>query len=349
MLTHAHTATTAPSPYIHVIVTLYSHPSCTLVGGQGIPALDAGRNLVHKKLPDVVPGLVGAETFARIPDVVRKLFVPEWVTYVPLTYLTDEYCENIAEHHKLEPTVHLDPTTGIWTRKGDSLPDRHEANLTFMQWTRAWQRLLGLLDGINHPERLRWLAHTQLVMNQPSITKHWPLWVRYCIAVRQRGIQQGLDVSVFQVHIFNSVKTTYERDRSDAASLAYINSEFARRSGQDLIRTKTQGPFQPTSSMGSSRTAHHPSTTLRSTQGASRCFICGSTDHTSVSCTATSSATGSRLLATRSTPSTPWSIGGKPFCYKFNSTRGCNFKSCSNTHICSLCGSPGHDAQACHH
>jgi hypothetical protein len=84
---------------------------------------DAGQNLVSKKLPDVIPGLVGADAFARIPDVIRKLFMPDWVTYIPLTYLTDEYCENISKHHKLEPTVHLDPTTGVWTRKGDSLPD----------------------------------------------------------------------------------------------------------------------------------------------------------------------------------------------------------------------------------
>jgi hypothetical protein len=194
------------------------------------------------------------------------------------------------------------------------------------------------------------LAHTKIIMNQPSITKEWPLWMRYCIAVRQRCIQQGVDVSVFQAHIFNAVKTSFNRDHSDATSLAYINSEFTRRFGQESAHPRIQGVLQPNPAATTlPRTLRQPTTSSRNTQGSSCCFICGSGEHTSTACASTSSTNGGKLLASRTALNAPWTIGGKPFCYKFNGTRGCNFKACTNAHICSLCGSTGHDAQSCHH
>lgn len=333
-----------------VIASVCSHTSCIVlaVGSSGFTPLNAGHDLAPRQRPAIVPGQVAEETIAIVPDAVRKLFANGWTSYVPLTYLTDEYCEKVDEHHKLEPVVRLDTSTGQWVRSGDQLPDRSEASMSFVKWTRAWQRLLGILESINHPDRDRWLAHTQIVMNRPTIEEEWPLWVRYCIAVRKRSLQDSFDPGVFQLGIYATVRRIYDRDRADASSLAYINAELARRTTTSTQPPPRAGPNQPFPTVSpSSRAPRQPGARARSNHSPSVCFVCGSREHLSITCSATSLASGKPLLVSRTSADAAWTLSGKSFCFKFNSSRGCAYKACTNAHTCSLCGSSSHGAQTC--
>lgn len=265
---------------------------------------------------------------------------------MPLTYLTDEYCESVDEDHKLEPVVRLDTNPGQWVHSGDQLPDRSEANLSFVKWTRAWQRLLGILESINHPDRERWLAHTQIVMNRPTLEEEWPLWVRYCIAVRKRSLQDSFHPGVFQLGIYASVRRIYDRNRADASSLAYINTELAKRTTASTHPPQRTSFNQPTpAASSSSHVPRQPSTKARSSHSPSVCFVCGSREHLSITCTATTLASGKPLLVSRTSVDAAWTMSGKSFCFKYNSSRGCAYKACTNAHTCSLCGSSNHSAQ----
>lgn len=307
--------------------------------------------MAPRQRPAIIPGQVAEETFTLVPDAVRKLFVNGWTTYVPLTYLTDEYCEKVEDHHKLEPVVRLDTSTGQWVRSGDQLPDRGETSLSFLKWTRAWQRKLGILESIGHPDRARWLAHTQVVMGRPNLEEDWPLWLRYCIAVRKRSLQDGLDPSILQTGVLASVQRAYEQERADAASQAFLSAEMARRNtvtNSSSLPRPHSGALPPSS--GSAPAPHatrHVVGKSCNNPPPSVCFVCGSREHLSINCSSPTLVSGKPLLVSRASPDAAWTMSGKSFCFKFNSTRGCSFRSCTNSHVCSLCASPAHGAQAC--
>jgi hypothetical protein len=311
--------------------------------------MNTGTTIGARVRPAVIPGEILGAAFSSIPDVLWKLLAAGWISHIPITYFVDEFIDNVDEHHRLDEAYHLNPN-GRWTRTGgDQLPDRNERGIQTVQWIRGWQRFLGALASISHPDTDRWRRHVQLILNQPTMTSEWPLWVLYDITLRRRSLREGVDPSVLQTDILAALRPEYERARANA----YISSEIARLSPMpDAIRARTSSGSATANPPRATQAAHTSQPQAQNantrTRGATnRCFLCTSTDHLALACTATTAPGGGKLLAERTSPTAEWTVNGKPFCYKFNGTKGCNMKSCSNPHVCSICGSTGHCAQNC--
>ena len=318
------------------------------VGDLNLIPRNTGGVVAPRTRPTVVPGLVLDPLFSSLPDILWKLIgTAGWVTHVPLTYFLDEFINSTSEHAKLDEVVHMG-SGGKWIRSGgEQLPDRGELTMEPLQWILAWQRFIGVLNSLAHPDVARWHSHVQLIMKQNTFGTEFLLWLMYDIKIRRRSLREGVDPSILQTEILAALRPEYERTRSNS----YIQAELARRlTPVDLGCTRnTTLALSSTLSGGQAATSTLPQArSADRTRGAqNRCFLCGATNHLAFVCTATAMAAGGKMTVSRESPTSEWTLAGKPFCYKFNGIKGCTLKGCKNPHICSLCGSASHGAQNC--
>lgn len=310
----------------------------------------AGEGLGGCHAPVIIPGRVGTRTFTIVSDAVRRQFTGPhgWNSHVSLPYFTDEYCEATHKHAALNEGMTFNLETNRWEKAAAELPDLDEDNITPAQWMRAWQRFMGFLCSINHPKAEHWLAHYNLITNERDFFDNFPKWRSYCIAVRRRSLQEGIDPAVLRREIMEPIAIEFER----AKTLSTV---------RQLVMGSSQPP-EPHTGHGSRMSRSVSSPMLRKPPQASnhaqspgtnppaskpKCFLCGTRSHSSNECTATALPNGDVMLA-KTTASGPPLINGAPFCFRYNGVKGCSDKRCGRRHVCSLCGSAAHGAQECH-
>jgi hypothetical protein len=319
------------------------HANATIVQR---PGLNVGflRTSTDDK-PTVASGVLADPDFAFIPKAVIDLFdKKKWASHVSLRYLTDAYCRQTDKHSLLKDTVAFDSESRSFVTSSTELPDMSEDTLSFLEWTRAFQRLLAILRALNHPRVFYWEAHEHLVKHHSALTTNWPLLLAYDIHIRRRSVvDSSLDVSIFQQRIFDSLRPAFDKRSNEDFMRGLWASDPARRTisaAPESSRSRdTRNP------VGASQP--HRAQTRHVTAGTIRCFICGGTAHPHAGCSATATVSGKSILVSKSTDGKNWLINGKEFCYRFNGSRSCNYAMCSRPHLCSLCGSQSHSAQGC--
>ncbi|CUA76637.1 similar to polyprotein [Rhizoctonia solani] len=257
-------------------------------------------------LPPVAQGVLVNPEFSFVPKAVVDLFTKKnWSSHISLRYLTDEYCQQVDRHDQLRDTMHFDSGSGTWVTSSAELPDLSESSLAFVQWMRAFQRLLAILRSMSHLRTPYWEAHGHIVEHHPSLTSNWPLVLAYDIAMRRRSVlDRSLDVSIFQERVFNDLRPQFERRAMEDFVCGLYATETTRRAPAAEART-ARGQLQIAAGPSSAPTrASGPSS-----QGEPLwCFVCGSSAHTSRTCRATAQVSGKELVMTRSADGKNWVI-----------------------------------------
>ncbi|CUA71572.1 Dynein heavy chain domain-containing protein 1 [Rhizoctonia solani] len=276
-----------------------------------IPVTIGGLNIGQVRsttdpLPPVAQGVLVNPEFSFVPKAVVDLFIKKnWSSHISLRYLTDEYCQQVDRHDQLRDTMHFDSGSGTWVTSSAELPDLSESSLAFVQWMRAFQRLLAILRSMSHPRTPYWEAHGHIVEHHPSLTSNWPLVLAYDIAMRRRSVlDRSLDVSIFQERVFNDLRPQFERRAMEDFVRGLYATEAARRA--PAAETQT--------ARGQLQIAAGPSSAPNRASGPSSqgeplwCFVCGGSAHTSRTCRATAQVSGKELVTTRSADGKNWVI-----------------------------------------
>ncbi|CUA69255.1 ABC transporter B family member 6 [Rhizoctonia solani] len=265
----------------------------------------AGLGIEGRRAPAIIPGHIGGRTFAMIPDTIRKLYTgPHGCnTHVSLGYFTDDYREDISKHTSLTESMVFNPKTNRFEAASAELPDLGEGNMLSSTYIRAWQNKLGFFRSINHPDLHYWQAHYNLVTSQRDFFDNFPKWREYCITVRKRRLQQGIDPSILQRDILGPIEAEYERNKTLSA-VSDMLAQAARSSTHvtppatqtmNRIPRPSSSPSLRRLTQGQGPSAAHP--TPSDTPSEHVCFFCGSSSHLSTSCSAKTLVNGKPLLA----------------------------------------------------
>ncbi|CUA77097.1 hypothetical protein RSOLAG22IIIB_12543 [Rhizoctonia solani] len=213
----------APRPPVPVPPT----PTQVTIGGLNVGQVRSTTD----PLPPVAQRVLVNSEFSSVPKaVVDRVTKNNWSSYVSLRYLTNEYRQQVDQHDQLRDTMHFDWGSGTWVTLSAELPDLSESLLAFVQWMRAFQRLLATLCSMSHPCTPYRETHAQIVEHHRSLMSNWPLVLSYDIAIRRRSVLDGsLEVSVFQGPVFNYLCPQFEwRAMEDFVRRLYA-TEAARR------------------------------------------------------------------------------------------------------------------------
>lgn len=297
-----------------------------------------------RRRPARVPGLVGTNAAFLVPDHIRKKFIDGWSSHVPLTYLTDKGC--LLKNKSTNPTqdvLSFDASTGHVTTTSMSLPDNGELDMTFDEWHQAWRRLLELIKAYIPQDFLAWEVHYSFILNSENRAEMWPLYLAYDAEIRRRTTHLGIDPSKFSIGIWNDLETRYTAKK--VLSIVHADMKhYPDRSAHP--HPSSSNPRNP--SQGSS---FRNNRTLLDSPKTGRCIFCGcrAKTHLSRNCTASCYANGSTCHLARQEPfGTRVSQSGKRYCFSWNGPSGCDQIPCKRgEHLCTLCGTPAHNAQQC--
>lgn len=299
--------------------------------------------------PEKVKGVLAPAVMAKIPRAASKIMDAGWKEHIPLTILTDAYCESKDALKPLPETMQLD-ADGKLVITNHKVPssNRDETSLELEEWLQAWGRLLSMIH--NSPKFHRthkyWRKHFKHIFLHAERQRKWPLLIRYDIEVRLRSTMTDIDMGTWQEEIYKQVENDYQNPPrvhpAVGPSFTAPSSYTSRSSNSRGIPSTTNTGARPTT-----RPIAPLPTNISKPQ--SRCFRCGTLGHFAQTCNQSSRPGGKPFLISRLDDGS-WLLDGKPFCYKFNSPRGCPAAAsqCQNApHICSLCRSTSHGAQQC--
>lgn len=295
-----------------------------------------------RKRPVRVPGLVGTSAAFIVPDHIRKKFAERWTTHVPLNYLTDKGCL-LKNKNATQDILSFDPITGQVTTTSKTLNDSGELELTFDEWHQAWRRLLELIKSYLPEELLAWEVHYSFILNNENRAEMWPLYLAYDAEIRKRSTMSSIDPAQFSIGIWNDLEARYTAKKV----LSLVQSDLRQFSDRPPGNQTSNTPRNPSSS-SSFRNLRHP---LPDNPRRGRCIFCGdrSKEHSSHACTAACYANGSPCHLSKQGATGPrTSKSGKRYCYAWNALSGCDQNPCpKGDHLCTLCGTPLHNAQRC--
>ncbi|QRW14259.1 hypothetical protein RhiLY_13258 [Ceratobasidium sp. AG-Ba] len=297
--------------------------------------------------PEKAEGVLVSAVGSRIPRKIDKIFEDGWKEHVPLSMLTDSYCESRE--------AAADPDKMSWTMKhgrvalaSSSLSTvKSELDLNFAEWTQAWRRLLILIKRYFRKSYLnRWRAHFNHIFSNPNRDRYWHLFLQYDSSMRERSTQESIDASVFQQHIFDHFVLEHQLQPSAPQPLSMpqgghpLPTPSTRRAEPPLLYNSTDRPG-PRNSYTNPR--------HKGDKKFFRCFRCGRAEpHGPSTCRHTSQSNGREIIITKPVAGGPWMLDGGPLCYKFNTASGCPKPDCDfKPHRCSLCKSSVHGAQQC--
>lgn len=145
-----------------------------------------GRRRPTRVLGATLPGLQ-----LPIPSWVRKEFSAGWNDHIPLTYLTDDHCQETAWDDILSPPA--------------PAPKR-ETDLDFAEWHQAWLRLLCLIADYLPEEHAAWTIHFTRIRDMDNVVSEWDHWLLYDIEVRRCACFNPLDPAIFHSSIWNDLR-----------------------------------------------------------------------------------------------------------------------------------------------
>ena len=310
------------------------------------PQPDEHRSTTRKR-PERILGLTGSSASYMVPENIRKKFSEGWSSHVPLTYLTDKYCEfkNRSSLNAAQDILSIDPSTGQVITTSRVLHDNGELELTFDEWHQAWRRLLDLIKTHIPKEYLLWEVHYSRIMNSENRSELWPLYLAYDAEIRKRTTQFPIDPSVFSIGIWNDLETRYSHKKI----LSSVRNDLKHHPERFFPHPSPNPPtYTPSNQPPPFRNQQF---TLPDNPKAGRCIFCGdrSKSHPSNACIASCYSNGTPCHLIRQEPNGA-RVGrsGKRYCFAWNGPSGCTQSPCrKGEHLCTLCGSTGHNAQMC--
>jgi hypothetical protein len=301
------------------------------------------------KRPARTLGLVRKNAAYLVPDNILKKFIDGWRSHVPLTYLTDKGCllKNKSLLNASQDILSYDPSTGQVVMTSKVLNDNGELELTFDEWHQAWRRLLELIKTFVPQEFLLWEVHYHFILNNENISEMWSLFLAYNTEIRRRATQTPIDPSQFSIGIWNDLESRYHTKKVVAMVHADLKQYTDRFSTSNIPNPPSHVP-RNTALPSPFRSQQHP---LPDNPKVGRCIFCGdrSKSHPLKLCMANFYANSSPCHLARQEPTGHRaSRSGKRYCFSWNGPSGCEQNPCrKGEHVCTLCGSFGHNAQWC--
>lgn len=284
-----------------------------------------------------------------IPKAIRKIMQDNWKEYIPLTLLTTAHLKSSDTTRKLQTPICL--ASGrkglelMATTDKDLVPPKDEAAMDFQEWLQAWNHLLDLIDIYIPQATSAWEQHWKMIWQHRERDTRWHCLMRYCIEVRKAAVRANMNPGVWQAKIWQEIIDD-DRDRI-AAGRPPPGSRPSQPS------TNSQHDKPATSSHSFQRRSDAPSASdqkpARKTcgdQDLDKCFRCGTYGHLIRDCNRDFQYNGGKIHVTK--VGNTYMLDSKPFCYRFNTPKGCHIIPCPNPpHICSLCRATDHGAQQC--
>ena len=175
----------------------------------------------------------------------------------------------------------------------------------------------------------------------------WPLYLAYDAEIRKRSTQSSIDPSQFSIGIWNDLEIRYSYKKALSMLQTDLRQHPDRFAHNDPTNPPSYTPrnqFRPLPFQNQ----QHP---LPDNPKLGRCIFCRdrSKSHLSSTCSATCYANGTPCHLTKQGLSGARMGGsGKRYCFAWNGPEGCGQNPCrKGEHICTLCGSTGHNAQQC--
>lgn len=273
--------------------------------------------------------------------------IRRWSTaHVPLTYLTDEYCNALSASRT---------DNGFFGKPMEAaarlpIPRTREADMDESSWRAAWIRLLGLMEANHAPEFFRaWRHHYRRISGAPTFHTDFKAFLWYDIRIRERSVQEWCDPAMWHKEVWDRVAV----DIQDAKIEAAVEQRLTNMVHADAQRRFRSPPLtdhgHPSKRSRDDRSFPYPRTTHDSRKPTTlRCIFCGVHGHSAQECRAESFPNGARTFLTKFDGY--WRLpNGDRVCFGYNG-RGCANRSghCNKgRHLCSLCGDSNHAAQTC--
>ena len=286
-----------------------------------------------------------------VPENIRKKFSEGWSSHVPLTYLTDKYCEfkNKSSLSAAQDILSFDPSTGQVISTSKILHDNGELEMSFDEWHQAWRRLLELINTHIPKEYPLWEIHYSRIMNSENRAELWPLYLAYDAEIRKRTTQYPIDPSAFSIGIWNDLEVRYSHKKV----LTSLRTELRQHPDRFFINPSQNPPTYTPHTQAQPPPFRSQQFTLPDNPKSGRCIFCGdrSKSHPSNACVASCYSNGTPCHLIRQEPNgTRAARSGKRYCYAWNGLSGCTQAQIpcrKGEHACTLCGSSGHKAQRC--
>ncbi|QRV98506.1 hypothetical protein RhiJN_26525 [Ceratobasidium sp. AG-Ba] len=156
----------------------------------------------------MIPGLTASSLHLPMPDHAVDVMKGRWVFHLSLVFLTNLACRIASSNRVLDAGSARDGRKSLSLSAVDANTAKcAETDLTFVEWTRAWDRMLILIDTYKPALWARWEAHCKLVYGQDDIHDHRDLWLRYDIQMRMiTRMQRNVDTTIINHNILNQVQ-----------------------------------------------------------------------------------------------------------------------------------------------
>lgn len=282
------------------------------------------------------------------PYKVKRALEAGMLEYIPLDLLTDEACRRAAREPPAPESAFV-ISNGKLHLPNTSFDVSKESKLGFDDWVGASTNFVAAMrkhlradgdSGAGGPVALEIAAsfegHFNYLKNLPDARIQFEVVFDYDRRLRSLFI---LDSHTFRMDDFHTHVWQECLNQQHAARVAFLDNRLAQMESF-LPRSKPKDSSGLSSSHSQSSSHNFPNSTNNFPRR-TRCIACGATDHKLPTCR--------REAKFLRKDGRIWrSPNGDSVCYGFNSLSSCNKgTSCSHVHVCSLCGSTSHGAQAC--
>jgi hypothetical protein len=147
-----------------------------------------------KGRPARVPGLAPDIQPFVIPETIRKKVMRGWEEHIPLTYLTDRFCNPGSDQRMRNTEFEVNRQSGSIIPVEQPLNDTEESRLSYEEWSQAWYRFLELLQMYQPHLYEIWKPHFDRICIAPTRSSSWQTWLAYDISLRRQSITKGIDI-----------------------------------------------------------------------------------------------------------------------------------------------------------
>jgi hypothetical protein len=327
-----------PGPAPHA-----SHGPAVMIAEQAVRSAVVGPWRGHELRPDPLEGhlAAGAGLHFDIPWKIANLVQKHGLAqHLPLTYLTDKAVRQSSLAGDSDEVIGLDRDSLTLRASAKPLSSVGEEELEYGEWKQGFKRFLIILEKYFPHLHEKWARHMLRIEDTPdALSENWKLWLLYDIEVRTRATFIPLDPSVFQVNIFEKVRSSWllkkvsleaRTEARTAATAAMVSAAFSKQS----LKSSTGAP--PTSTTTRKGTA--------TSSFCSLCLCCGRSVHRTDECTDSTRIDGGSLYITNKAMAPGKAYRdpeGKPVCLRWNVRSTCRLrvsKACAYRHVCTLDG-----------
>lgn len=291
---------------------------------------------MHGRPPTIGRQLSSADKV--FPHKVKRVLEAGMLEYIPLDLLTDDACRRAAREPPAPESAFV-ISNGKLRLPNASFNVLKESKLSFDEWVGAGANLVAAMrkhlraegdQGVGGPFALEiadsFEGHFKYLKNLPDAKVQFEVVFDYNRRLRSLFV---LDSHTFRMDDFHSHVWQECLNQQHAARVAHLDTRLAQMESF-LPRQKDKDVTSNNSFPGSG-----------STHRTTKCIACGASDHKLIACRrdATFLRKDGRVWKTPA---------GASVCFGFNSFASCSRgTACTHVHVCSLCGSSAHGAQAC--